>query len=192
MLRGTAAGALVAFGSTNVAGKGEFTQSERENLVQDYRDVQVVRDNVHKQSDVLEELVADGVLDSPTINDLKELSEPQNGVGERLSAYQIGNEHTPEIKVFRRVDAGFLSISVFPEADTAHVVLNPVEDGTPLGGDHLETYGNLPKEQVEPQACWLPGECWRCYNCSEYCCEHDATGDCIQYCYDCDCACRNC
>lgn len=194
MLKGSAAGALVAFGSANAAGKGRNnpTQAERDKLVQDYQDVQVVQGVVDQQSDVLEELTADGVLDRPTIDDLEELTEPSNGVGERLSTYQIGSHHTPEIKVFRRVEAGYLSLSVFPEEDTAHAVLTPVENGNALGEDHLVTYGSLPKGQAEPQACWLPGECWRCYNCSEYCCEHDATGDCIQHCYDCDCACRSC
>lgn len=192
MLKGSAAGALVAFGSTNAAGKRktDLTQAEREDLLQDYRDVQVVQDLVHQQSDVLEELAADGVLDDPTIDDLEELSEPDNGVGERLSTYQLGEQHTPEIKVFRRIDEGYLSLSILPEKDIAYAVLNPVENGEPLGEDHLVTYGSLPKGQPEPQqSCWWPGHCWECRNCHRYCCEFDASGDCMQYCYDCDCAC---
>lgn len=194
MLKGSAAGALVAFGSTNVAGKSQtsITQAERDDLLRDYRDASVVRNVVHQQSEVLEELAEDGVLDEPAIADLEELSEPNNGVGERFSAYQMGDRHTPEIKVFRRVDDGYLSLSVFPEKNTAHAVLTPIEDGEPLGEDHLETYGSMPKGQAEPQSCWLPNECWRCTNCSKYCCEHDATGDCIQHCYDCNCSCRSC
>lgn len=89
MLKGSATGALVAFGSANVAGKTEteLTKAQREDLLQDYQDVQVVQDMVSQQSDVLEELAADGVLDDPTIDDLDELSEPNDGVGERFSTY---------------------------------------------------------------------------------------------------------
>ena len=192
MLKGSAAGALVAFGTGNATAKQnpKLTQAEEANLLQKYQNPRTVKDAVHQQSDVLEELVADGVLESASVSDLEELNTPTDGVGEEVTTYNPGDGHTVRIKVFRRVDAGYLSLSVFPEYDTAHAILTPVENGKPLSGDDLVKYGNLP--EAEPQSCWLPGECWECTNCSEYCCQHDADGSCIQTCMDCNCSCRSC
>lgn len=191
ILRGSAVGAFAAFSSPSVVAKqkSKITETEQEEILQDYQDAQTVNQAVHAQSDVLNELVADGVLENPSIDGLEKLTEPTDGVGERLTTYQIGERHTPRIKVFRRVDAGFLSLSVFPEEDTAHAILTPVKDGKPLGEDHLVEYGDMPSAQAEPQGCVAPWECYGCSSCYTYCCEYNTDDECVQTCTDCNCSC---
>jgi len=193
MLKGSAAGALVAFGGTTAASAKQdvgLTKAEEEAIVKEYKDAAMVREVVHEQTDLLEELEADDVLDEQTVGDLEELSEPSDNVGEHVTAYRHGHRHTPRIKIFREVDAGFLSISVFPEEDTAHATLNPVESGEPLGKDHLVKYGSMP--EPDPDGCVDPGHCQDCSDCSEECCSRDPQGDCTQWCTQCDCRCVCC
>lgn len=192
ILKGSAAGALAAFGTTSAAAKQtmELSKADRHQLLREYQNPRAVHQAVQQQSDVLEELVEDNVLSKPTIDGLEKLTEPDKGVGERVTVYQVGERHTPQIDVFRRVDAGYLSISVFPEEETAHAVLNPVEDGEPLGEDHLTTYGTMPEQKAEPQACVAPWECYGCHGCSTYCCEFNGEGtQCLQTCTECYCSC---
>ena len=192
MMKNSAAGAMVAFvGSASGAAKqtAEITSAEEAVLLRDYRDATAIRQAVHEQSDLLEELSADGVIDSASVDDLYEVSEPSAGVGEKLTTYQVGDQFTPQIKVFRRTEAGYLSLSVFPEENRAHAVFNPVKNGEALGQDHLVEYGEMAKPG--PEACWDGGQCQDC-TCNYVCCSRDQSGDCVQYCNQCDCGCTCC
>ncbi|WP_144239976.1 hypothetical protein [Haladaptatus cibarius] len=184
----------MAFGSANVSAEQttEISQVEQEKLLRDYRDAYVVRDIVHQHSDLLEELSDDGVLDNPRIDDLEELTEPSGGVGERLTTYNLGKGHTPEIKVFRRVESGYLSLLLFPEKGTARALFNPVEDGEQLGEDHIVKYGSMPDMEVEPEACLSPWQCYGCHGCSTYCCKFNGEGTiCEEMCEECYCSCSS-
>lgn len=190
VLKSAAVSAGVAgLGSAATAKSGSPpSEAQREELVRDYRDPAVARQAVNEQTDLLRELRADGVLPEARVDDLDTLTEPSAGVGEAVTVESFNEKHVPVVKVFRRVDAGYLSITVYPEQDTAHAVLNPVEDGEPLGEDDLVAYGETPK----PMGCWSPGECQDC-DCSRNCCRRDpTTGDCLQYCKQCDCSCVCC
>lgn len=191
MLKGTAAGMLAAVSATNAAAKREveLSAAEEADLLREYRSPKMADVAVHEQSDLLEELAADGVLESASIDGLDTLTEPSEGVGEEMLAHRVGDEFTPQIRIFRKTKAGYLSLSVFPEENEAYAILNPVVNGEAFGEGHLETYGN--PEDVNTQGCWLGYECEDC-NCYEYCCTYDASGDCIQWCNSCDCTCVCC
>lgn len=193
MLKGSAAGMLAAASTTNVAAAKqdvELSDAEEADLLREFQSVEMVDSAVHEQSDLLEELAADGVLERAQIDGLDSLSEPVDSVGEELTTYQIGERFTPQIKIFRRVEAGYLSLSVFPEENEAYALLNPVEDRSALGKEHLIEYGNLP--EADPQACWDPGQCQDCGDCTVVCCHRDPQGDCTQWCNQCSCTCVCC
>jgi hypothetical protein len=193
VLKSVAASAGVAgLGSAAAAAESEGpTESERAALLDEYRDPETVRAVVDAQTELLDELAADGVIDEARIDGLDELSEPSGPTGEEIAVEQLGQEYTPRIRLFRSVDSGYLSVSVYPEQDTAHAVLNPVEDGTPLGEDHLVQYGSLPEAMG---SCTGPGQCQEC-DCSEVCCRRDPDyGICLEWCTECicDCVCCEC
>lgn len=193
ILKGAATGALVAFVPASASANREnvhrsqryrLTKAEEESLLRDYRDPNVVHDAVHRQSDVLEALAADGVIEAATIDDLEELTEPSADTdGEILTTNQLGDRHTPRINVIRRVEDGYLSLSVFPEEDTAHAVMTPEGDGD------LAKYGSLPKPEADCDSSL--GLCETC-DCQTVCCIENDDGTCIAKCDQCDCYCECC
>ncbi|WP_049969176.1 hypothetical protein [Haladaptatus cibarius] len=189
----TLAPASAAAERSNLATTQRFdlTRSEQDAFLRDYRDADIVKAAVQQQSDVLEELSDDGVIEEAKIGDLHELTDPTGRIeGERLTANQLGDSHTPRILIIRRVEDGYLSLSVFPEEDTAHAILNPVEDGEPLGEDHLVRYGSLPEPEVDCDSSL--GLCETC-DCETVCCErHPDDNSCIAVCDECDCYCECC
>lgn len=192
VLKQFAGGAVVAGGmSTAAAGRTSrsIDEERRQELLHEFEDPTRVRRAVDRQSEFLELLSREDVLAEPSIADLDELNDPEDGVGEHVSLHDDGESFTPRVKLFRRVDAGYLSLSIFPEHDTAHAILNPTADGEPLGEDHLQTYGSTPDPQ--PAGCTgSGGECKTC-NCWEFCCDK-VDGTCVQYCEDCSCSCYCC
>lgn len=192
VLQGAAAAVGVAGLGSAAAKKSdtEPTDARKRELTAEFRDPRRVSRAVHEQTELLNELADDGVLPNGRVNNLTELSEPADGEGELVTVAQFNTQFTPRIKVFRKVERGYLSVSVFPEMDAAHAVLNPTEDGEPLGEGSLKTYGSMP--DVEPQGCLDPGHCQDC-DCNTVCCTEDPyTGDCLQYCNQCDCSCVCC
>ncbi len=192
VLQGAAAAAGVAGLGSAAAKKSdtELTQARKQELTAEFRDPRTVRHTVHEQTELLNELDNDGVLNSGRVDNLTELSEPSDGEGELVTVEQFNTQFTPRIKVFREVEKGYLSISVFPEMDAAHAVLNPTESGEPSGKGSLKMYGSMP--DVEPQGCVDPGHCQDC-DCNTVCCSTDPyTGECLQYCKQCDCSCVCC
>ncbi len=162
-----------------------LSRTEREEIVREYRDPSAARRAVNRQTELLEELAADGVLPEAEIGDLDTLTEPVDGVGERVDVESFGEEHVPVVKTFRRVEAGYLSVSVYPRQDTARAVLNPATDGEPVDQSDLVVYGSTPEPTVCPT-----GYCLEC-TCELYCCQKGING-CLQYCEDCDCSCECC
>lgn len=181
-LRGAATAAGVAGLGSAATAKSDstLTSSRRKELIGEFKQPAAVKRAVNERSGLIEELAADDVLPEARIDDLEELSEPSGGHGELITVDQFNTQYTPRVKIFRKVEAGYLSISVFPEMDTAHAVLNPVEDGEPMGEGDLQMYGDMP--EPEPQGCVDPGHCQDCSDCDTVCCDADAGGACLQYC----------
>jgi|GEM_PF-2056070 len=181
-----AATGVAGLGSTATAASGDsLSDVEREELLREYRDPVAARRAVNSQTELLRELEADGVLPATRVDNLDTLTEPTDGVGESVGVESFGEEHVPVIKTFRQVEEGYLSVSVYPEQDTAHAVLNPTRDGEPVGESGLVTYGSTPEITGCPT-----GYCPEC-SCEVYCCQKGVTG-CLQYCKDCGCSCECC
>jgi len=182
-----AAGGLSGLASVATAEDATPSPEEKE-LLDTYSDAEVVARQVNSREELPRTLYDDDVVPNMETGDPDEMSEPTEGVGESVELEQFGEGMTPRIRVFRELKTGYLSISVYPEKDTANAVLNPTEDGDPLGKESVVTYGSMP----EAQGCIAPGECQDC-ECNLVCCTTDPTSpQCLQYCNQCDCSCICC
>lgn len=195
VLQNVVAGTAVASGLATARQDGrqtEFSEADRRKLLEKYRDPERIDRAIHRHSDLLTELSEEGILEEPRVGNLDTLDtleESDQLESETVEIYNFGTEATPRIKILRHTDAGFVSLSVFPEKETARAVFNPTENGETLGPDHLQKFGSPP--DAGTQGCWADAECQRC-DCYTFCCEDDSNYGCIEYCEDCSCECYCC
>lgn len=198
LLKGAAAGAASFVGMAGPASaltttKGSnVTALEAEEATEAFRSPDALHNAFGDHEHLLAELAAEDLFEQGTVDELRidSVQEPhpsRDGEGTMFTAQRIDGEVTPEIRLFRNLPEGVLTISVFPEKDHSYAILNYHDDAM----DPAE-WGDGPITQsVDTQACWNPCDCNRCgYVCCN-CCGCAPCDTCFSctcgMCYDCWC-----
>lgn len=180
VLRRTAAsGALV--GSSGIAAAspsahGSLSASDVDEAVGPYKSALAVRVAVDEHADVLQDLASDGHIESASVDAMNLDDITLAGAAETLNsvsftATEVEGEVTPEIRIFREVAAGALTIGVRPGIDESYAILNPDADD---------------EEPTEYQSTLC--DCDDCCNCPSCCPEPDPIHDTCPFCPTCDCS----
>lgn len=196
VLKGVAAGAMTTVTASGaVTADDGISRTEVERVTADYRELGAVQQAFDDQSELLEAVAEAGFIEEASVDalGLSELREPApeyDGEGVTYGAKTVDDELTPEVRFFRNLDEGVLTVAVLPEVNDGYAVLNPHERDNPVE-----------IQSVDGEA--LCGDCANnkcCQECGYECCNCCGCEPCDQcfsctcgMCYTCvDCQCCEC
>lgn len=196
VLKGVAAGATTTFAvsGTAAAGTEGISRADIKQVTAPYRELNTVRQAFDDQRSLLEDVAESGYITEASVDalGLTELREPapeHDGEGVTYGAKEVDGKLTPEVRYFRNLDEGILTVAVFPDLDDGYAVLNPHDSDEPIE-----------IQSVDAAACDSCGSNKCCNECGYECCNCCGCEPCDQcfsctcgMCYTCvDCQCCQC
>ncbi|WP_128477374.1 hypothetical protein [Halorussus pelagicus] len=196
ILKGVAGGAMASFAASSSAVAEEgISQTEVERATAGYREIGAVQQAFDEQSDLLADVAEAGLIEEASVDalGLTELREPApeyDGEGVTYGAKTVDGRLTPEVRFFRNLEEGVLTVAVLPEVEDGYAVLNPHEEDGPVEIQSVDGEASC-GDCANNKCCQECGyECCNCCGCEP--CDQCMSCTCGM-CYTCvDCQCCEC
>ena len=196
LLKGAAAGAASFVGMAGSASAltsttgSNVTALEAQEATESFRSPKALENAFADHEHLLMELADDDLFQQGTVDELRidSVQEPhpsRDGEGVTFTAQRLDGEVTPELRLFRSLPEGILTISVFPEYDHSYAIMNYHDEAKEPSewGDGQIT------QAADTEGCWNPCDCQEC---GYVCCNCCPCSPCDQ-CFSCTCGmCHDC